>query len=101
MPVQVFRVLVTAEVGQDATRAVLCEDVLRDFTNHAKHLNQKWTIRLFERDQRRDVTLRNDHDVHGPERERVVIREHIIRFANNHYRRAPAQYFVAVKVFSH
>ncbi len=101
MPVQVFRVLVTAEVGQDATGAVFRKDVLCHFTNHTEHLEQDGIVRLVKRHQRRDVTLRNDHDMHRPERARVVIREHVIGFANDLYRRAPAQYFITVKVFSH
>jgi len=90
MPVQVLRVLVPAEIGQHATGAVFRKYLLRHFTNHTKHFQQQWTIRLFERDQRGDVTLRNDYDVYGPERARVVIREYVIRFANDFYGRAPA-----------
>ena len=88
MPVQVFRVLVPSQISQHTARAMLGKDVLRHFTNHFQHFKQQWTIRFFERDQRRDVTLRNDDDVHGPERARVVIREHVIGFANDFYRRA-------------
>ena len=101
MPVQVFRVLIPAEVSQHTTGAVFCQDFLRYFTNNTKHLEQERTISIFERDQRRDVTFRNDHNMHGPKRARVVICEHVIRFANDFYWCAPAQYFVAVEVFSH
>ena len=101
MPVQVFRILVPAEIRQHSTGAMFRKYFLRHFTNHAEHLKQQWAIRLFERNQRGDVTLRNDHDVHGPERARVVIREHVIRFADDFYRRAPAKYFITVEVFSH
>ena len=101
MPVQVFRVLVSAEISQHTTRAVFRKDFLRHFTNHTQHLKQQWTISFLERDQRRDVTFRNYDDVHGPERSRVVISEYVIRFPNDSYGRAAAQHFITVKVFSH
>src|SRR5215813_750015 len=39
--------------------------------------------------------------MHGPERARVVISEHIAGFTDDFHRRAPAQYLVTVEVFSH
>ena len=79
-----------AEVGQHTTGAVFSQHFLRHFANHTQHFQQQWAIRLFKCNQRRDVTLRNDHNVHGPERSRVVIREHVIRFANDFHGCAPA-----------
>ena len=101
MPVQVFGVLVLAQVGQHAAGAVFGEHNFRDFTNDREHLEQQFIIAFFERDQRSDVALRNDDDVYRPEWSRVMICEYVAGFTNHSDRGSPAQYFIAVKVFSH
>jgi hypothetical protein len=43
------------------------------------------------------VTLGDHNDVNRPERARVVVREHVVSFADDSDFGSPAQYFVAVK----
>src|SRR6185503_17238096 len=99
VPVQVFGVLVLAQISQHAAGAVFGEHVLCDFTNNTKQLEQERVI--FDREQRRDVTLGNDDDVYRPEWSRVMVSKHVVSLTDDPHKRSPAQYFIAEKIFSH
>src|SRR4051812_24215303 len=71
------------------------------FTNDAEQFQQQWTIAILQREQGRNVALRNDDDVYRPEWSRVMVSEHVAGFTSHADRDSPAQYFITVKVFSH
>jgi len=70
-------------------------------SNHTDQFEQQWPIAFFQRKQRWDVTLRNDDDVRGPERARVVIGENVVSLANDLDVSSSTQHFVAVEIISH
>ena len=61
-----LRVLILAEVGQDARAAALGHDKRRNLFNDVKNFDQQFIVARFEREQRIDVTFGDDDNVYGP-----------------------------------
>src|SRR2546425_979340 len=70
--VEVLRLLVIAQVGDDPRRAVSPDDVGGDLTGHPEDLDQERIVEV-GCGQVGDVALRNDHDVHRRVRRPCVV----------------------------
>lgn len=96
-----FGVLVSTEVGHDATGAVLRFDSTSDMTNHCDHLVEQGLVSVAEIYQGRNVLLRYDDDVNWPVRSGVLERQDLIRLGDYLDRRPTTQRLVAVEVLAH
>src|ERR1051326_779246 len=82
-------------------RSVFSEYFLRYLTNDIEQLEQQSIITLFQRQQRGYMPFWNHDDVNRPEWTRVMIGKNVVSFANHSDCGSPAQYFIAIEVFSH
>jgi hypothetical protein len=62
---------------------------------------QEGLAAVSEVDERRDMSLRHDDDMDGPERARVTKRKHVVRLEHHVDRRPPAERFVAIEIMAH
>jgi hypothetical protein len=80
---------------------MFCNDFCRNLTNYTQQLKQERSVTLFECQERRDVSLGNNHNVYRPKRTCVVIRKYVVGLADDLDYRATAQDLIAIKVFRH
>src|SRR5262245_52413910 len=99
--VEMLRVLILAEVGQDACAAALSQNLRRDLFDNVENVDQQLIVSRFERQQRIDVTFRDDDDMNGPERARVMERQHVVGFDHFVDRGAPAERLLAIEILCH
>jgi hypothetical protein len=94
----VLRVLVAAEVRQDAAGTVLTRDPLSDPTNDRYDVVEQPFVRRAQVYEGRNVLLRNDDDVDGPEGLGVMEGQDAIGFLYDSHRCAAAEGLLAVEV---
>ena len=95
---EVLGVLILAQVGEDATRAVFGQNLCGDPPDDGEQFEQKPFVVVAEGEQRRDVAFGDDDDVRRVEGARVVEGEHVVRLGDLPDGRAPASHLVAIKV---
>src|SRR5215470_9129912 len=99
--VQVLGILISTQIGEDAARPVLARDLAGDLTDNGEDFVQNDLVGTSEIDQRGDVPLRNDDDVHWPERPRVAKREHLVGLRDNVHRCPATERLIAIEVLAH
>jgi hypothetical protein len=99
--VQVLGILIPTKVRQDAARAILASDLVCNPPYYRQRLVQKDLVGRPEVDERWDVSLWDNNDVHWPERACVAKSKDFVRFRNDFDGRAATQRLVAIEVFAH
>src|SRR3712207_2922376 len=97
VPVQMFALLVSAEVGDDVAAAVSAHDSFRHLANYAQHLQEQMLVFGLDCDQRLDMALRDHDDMHRPVWSRMVVGQHILGLPHPDNRSSPAEYLIAVE----
>lgn len=101
MKVEVLRVLIIAQVRQNAGRPMLGFHIPRHEPHDVEQLPQKVPGRTPEVGERGDVLLGYHHDVHRPVGPGVVVGEHPFGLADNVHLGLPGEHFVAIEVVGH
>src|SRR5262249_52985725 len=101
MEVQMLRILIPTQVGQDPASSSLTFIPACAFHNTRQYFVQKGLVRTAEVDQRRDMPLWDNNDVHWPERARMTKGKHLIRLGNDLDRRPAVKCLVAIEIFAH
>ncbi len=99
--VQVFRVLVATKIREDPAGTVFGFDICGDFTNDGENLVHGCFVELSEIRERRNMCLRNDDNMNGPERHRVMEGQHVIGLRDDVDRRTTAEGLFAIEIVSH
>ena len=96
--VEVFRILVGAEIREHPHRPVFPLDVNSDGANDVHDGGDDGRVCVAEVGERRNVALRYDDDVDRPERSCVMEGENLVGLDDDVHRRSSAECFVAVEV---
>lgn len=98
MKVQMLGILILTQIRQHASRPVFLYHISRDALDSFEQFSKNWFFLFRDSDERRDVFLWHDDNVHGPEWFRVIKGEDVIGFEHVFDSRFAAQYFVAVEI---
>ena len=101
MEMQMLRILVRAQIGDDSTGAMLALHLCSDLTHYVQQTVQKLHAMASEIRQRRNVNLGNDDYMYPPVGARVMKRQDVVILHDDVDRSPAAQCFVAVEVAGH
>jgi hypothetical protein len=98
---EMLRLLISAQIGQHAAGAVYCVHMGRYLLDYAEEFHEERAIMGFVCQQRGDVSLWDDHYVHGPIGVRVMKCEDVVGLGHHAHRYPATQDLIAVEVVRH